>query len=112
MSYSARPASPEISGGLLHHKLATLKAAVAAACAYHEARLALDDARSSKLLSSLLAPLLALQTKLSSLRDASKHGSAEPATIQSANSAANTLNAQSSERGQPIQVQPTPQLGG
>src|SRR4051794_5328427 len=34
------------SGGLLHHKLATLKAALAAAFAYHEVKLALQDARS------------------------------------------------------------------
>ena len=102
----------KFSGGLLHHKLTTLKAALAAGFAYHEVRLALDDARSSKILSALLSPLLALQTKLSALRGALRHGSADPAAIQAANGDTSTISAESSSRGQPIQDQPTPQLGG
>jgi hypothetical protein len=102
----------KFSGGLLHHKLATLKAALAAAFAYHEVRLALGDARSSKILSALLSPLLALQTKLGSLRDGLKGGNVDSAAIDSANSDTGTIAAQSSRRGQPIQDQPTPQLGG
>lgn len=102
----------KFSGGLLHHKLTTLKAAAAAGFAYHEVRLALDDARSSKILSTLLSPLLALQTKLSALRDGLTHGTADPAAIQSANGDTSTISAESSSRGQPIQDQPTPQLGG
>jgi hypothetical protein len=100
------------SGGLLHHKLATLKAALAATFAYHEIRLALEDARSSKILSTLLSPLLALQTKLSGLRDRLQHGSVDGAAIDSANSDTSAIRAQSSQHGQPIQDQPTPQLGG
>jgi hypothetical protein len=102
----------KFSGGLLHHKLATVKAALAAGFAYHEVRLALNDARSSKILSALLSPLLALQTKLSALRDGLTHGKADPAAIQSANGDTSTISAESSSRGQPIQDQPTPQLGG
>jgi hypothetical protein len=102
----------KFSGGLLHHKLAAVKAALAAGFAYHEVRLALNDARSSKILSALLAPLLALQTKLSSLRAGFKHGTADPSTIQSANGDTSTISTESSSRGQPIQDQPTPQLGG
>ncbi len=102
----------KFSGGLFHHKLVTLKAALAAGFAYHEVRLALNDARSSKVLSTLLSPLLALQTKLSTLRGELKGGSANPGDITSANSDAGTISAQSASRGQPIQDQPTPSLGG
>ncbi len=100
------------SGGVLHHKAAVVKAALAAAFTYHEVKLALDDARSSRILSTLLSPLLALQTKLSSLRDGFKGGNLDPATIQSANADTTTISAESSRKGQPIQDQPTPQLGG
>jgi hypothetical protein len=102
----------KFSGGLLHHKLATVKAALAAAFAYHEVKLALVDARSSKILSTLLAPLLALQTKLNSLTGRLKHGSADPAAIQSAQSATDTIAAGSARAGQPVSDLPTPQLGG
>jgi hypothetical protein len=100
------------SGGLFHHKLATVKAALAAGFAYHEVRLALDDARSSKILSTLLSPLLAMQTKLSTLRSELKSGTVNPATIASTNGTAGTISAQSASHGQPIQDQPTPSLGG
>jgi hypothetical protein len=102
----------KFSGGLRHRKLATAKAAIAAGFAYHEVRLALNDARSSKILSKVLSPLLALQTKLSSLRDGLRHGNANAAEINSANGNTGSINAQSSKVGQPIQDQPTPQLGG
>jgi hypothetical protein len=100
------------SGGLFHHKLATVKAALAAGFAYHEVRLALDDARSSKILSTLLSPLLAMQTKLSTLKSELTSGTVNPATIASTNGTAGTISAQSASRGQPIQDQPTPSLGG
>jgi hypothetical protein len=101
----------KFSGGLLHHKLATVKAALAAAFAYHEVKLALVDARSSKILSTLLAPLLALQTKLSSLTGRFKHGGADPAAIQTAQSATDTIAAGSARAGQPVSDLPTPSLG-
>jgi hypothetical protein len=100
------------SGGLLHHKAAVVKAALAAAFAYHEVRLALNDARSSKVLSTVLAPLLALQTKLGSLRNSLKSGGVDSGTIQSANGDTSTIHAASAKAGQPVQDQPTPQLGG
>jgi hypothetical protein len=102
----------KFSGGLLHHKLATAKAALAAAFAYHEVKLALNDARSSKILSAALAPLLALQTRLGSLTGKLKHGSADPAAIQSAQSDTSAIGAVSARAGQPIADQPTPSLGG
>jgi hypothetical protein len=102
----------KFSGGLLHHKLATVKAALAAAFAYHEVKLALKDARSSKLLSKVLAPLLALQTKLGSLRAGLKHGKADASAINSANGDTSAASAAGSQAGQPVRDLPTPQLGG
>ncbi len=102
----------KFSGGLFHHKLATLKAALAAAFAYHEVKLALEDARHSKILSTILSPLLAFQTKLNQLHDGLRGGNADASTIQSANSDTSTISAGSARAGQPIQDQPVPQLGG
>ncbi len=99
-------------GGLLHSKAATLKAALAAAFAIHETRVALNDARSSAVLSKVLSPLLALQTKLTSLRGGLRSGRADPAAIQSANSDAASAGAASKSAGQPVTDQPTPSLGG
>ena len=102
----------KFSGGLFHHKLATVKAALAAGFAYHEVRLALNDARSSKILSTLLSPLLALQTKLSALRGELQSGNVNPASITSANSDASSISSQSASKGQPIQDQSPPSLTG
>jgi hypothetical protein len=101
----------KFSGGLFHHKLATLKAALAAAFAYHEVKLALEDARSSKLLSTVLAPLLALQNKLASLQSRLKGGHVDQSVIESANSSAGEAGTSGAAAGQPISDQPTPQLG-
>jgi hypothetical protein len=100
----------KLGGGLLKNKKAKLKAALAAAFAYHEVKIALKDARSSKLLSKALAPLLALQTKLSSMRSGLKRG--DTSQVNSANAAAGQANSASSAAGQPIADQPTPSLGG
>jgi hypothetical protein len=102
----------KFSGGLFHHKLATLKAALAAAFAYHEVKLALEDARSSKLLSTVLAPLLALQNKLGSLQSRLKGGHVDQSLIESASSSAGQVSTNGAAAGQPISDQPTPQLGG
>lgn len=99
-------------GGLLHHKLATAKAALAAAFAYHEVKLALNDARSSKLLSTLLAPLLALQDRLNSLTGGLRHGSVDQTAIDSAQSDTSTIAAGSARAGQPVSDLATPSLGG
>jgi hypothetical protein len=96
------------SGGLFHHKLATIKAALAAAFAYHEVKLALTDARSSAILRKVLAPLLALQTGLHSLASDLHHGKVNPGAITSANSSASQASAASKQAGQPVTDQPTP----
>ena len=100
----------KLRGGLFHNVGAKAKAAAAAAFAYHEVKLALADARSSKLLSTLLAPVLALQTKLGSLGPALKHG--DTSGVAAANSDVNSVGSAASAAGQPISDQPTPSLGG
>jgi hypothetical protein len=102
----------KFSGGLLRHKVATIKAGLAAAFAYHEVKLALHDARSSKLLSKALSPLLALQTKLGSLATGLKHGSVDSSAIASANAAVGQTSQAGAKAGQPISDQATPQFGG
>lgn len=94
------------------HKLAIAKAGLAAAFAYHETKLALNDARSSPLLSKLLAPLLGLQNRLSSLSTSLRGGSVNGAAIQSTSSDVNAVSAAGAKNGQPITDQPTPALGG
>jgi hypothetical protein len=94
--------SGAFSGGLFHHKLATIKAALAAAFAYHEVKLALTDARSSKILSTLLSPLLAVQTKFHSLVSGLKQGTVDPGSILSANSLTGQASQASASAGQSI----------
>jgi hypothetical protein len=100
------------SGGLLHHKLATLKAALAAAFAYHEVKLALTDARSSKILSTLLSPLLALQTKFHSIVAGLRSGSVDSSAIQTANSLTGQASAAGAKAGQNIKDLAPASLGG
>ena len=100
----------KLGGGLFHNKLTKVKAALAAAFAYHEVKLALVDARSSKLLSRVLAPLLALQDKLNAMKSGIGHG--DTSQVAAANSAADAAGSAASSAGQPISDQPTPSLGG
>jgi hypothetical protein len=99
-------------GGLLKHKLALVKAGLAGLFAYHELKLALADARASPLLSKLLAPILALQTKLQALAARLRGGHADAAAIGQANSDVSGLNRLAGQAGQPVADQPTPALGG
>jgi hypothetical protein len=111
--YIYKPFKEGTFSGGLHHKLATVKAALAAAFAYHKLKLAMTDARSTKILSALLSPILSLQTKLAGLnKNGLRNGTVDPAAIESANGNASAISAQSASRGQSIQDQPTPQLGG
>ncbi|PZR65857.1 MAG: hypothetical protein DLM63_10765 [Solirubrobacterales bacterium] len=75
-----------IRGGLLHHKLALVKAGLAGLFAYHEIKLAIMDARASPILSKLLTPLDALGAKLSALGTSIKGGHVDPAAVASTNS--------------------------
>ncbi len=100
----------QLSGGVFHNPAAKLKALVAASFAYHEVRLALDDARASPTLSRVLAPLLALQDRLKTLHAGLHAG--DISQVAPANSALNSVGGLAGAAGQPISDQPTPTLGG
>ena len=69
---------------------------------YHELKIAADDAKSSKLLSPLVAPLTAAGDKLSSLKTSITHGSVNEADIESVNSQLGQIGSTASASGQSI----------
>jgi hypothetical protein len=96
---------PIKAGVLSHptaHKLALVKAGLASVFVYHELKIAADDAKSSKLLSPLVAPLTAAGDKLSSLKTSIAHGSVNEADIESVNSQLGQIGSTASASGQPI----------
>ncbi len=99
-------------GGLRTSKAAYLKGGLAGLFAYHEVRLALTDAQSSPLLSKLVSPLTALQSKMAALGSGLKRGQANPGAIASTNTLVSSVRGKSAQAGQPVTDQPTPQLGG
>jgi hypothetical protein len=101
--YKARGFSPPS-----RHKAAIVKAGLAAAFAYHETKIALQDARASKILSKLVAPVLALQTGLSSLATRLKGGNLDASGIESTNNTVNSLQSQSSSVGAAIKDRTPP----
>jgi hypothetical protein len=89
---------PFRSGGFsppTQHKAAIVKAGVAGLFAYHEAKLALQDAQASPTLSKLVAPLTALQRQLSGLGTRLKGGSLDASGINAANASVNGITSQS-----------------
>ncbi len=83
--YIYEPAkSGTFSGSPLDHKAALVKAGLAGLFAYHELKLALQDAKQSPLLSRLAASVAALGAKLKGLVPGLKSGSVSSATIDSA----------------------------
>ncbi len=99
-------------GGLRTSKAAYLKGGLAGLFAYHEVKVALVDAKSSPLLTKLVSPLTALQTKMQALGSGLKRGQADPAAIASTNTLVSSVRGKSAHAGQPVTDQPTPQLGG
>jgi hypothetical protein len=70
--------------GLLHplsHPVATAKAGLAATFVYHELKLAVADAKSSKILSGLFSPVVAVADKVKSLGSSLSGGAADAAAI-------------------------------
>ncbi len=99
---------PVKAGDLAHpliHKLALVKAALAAAFVYHELKLALHDAQSSPTLSKLVSPITDLSAKLSGLGSSLKHGQVNPADVTQANGSIGSIHQQASSAGQPITEQ-------
>lgn len=96
---------PIKAGDLKHpfeHKLTLIKAAAAALFVYHELKIAADDVKSSKILSTLFAPLTAAATKLSSLKDSIKDGTVNSSDITDLNSQFDQIKSTASSKGQSI----------
>lgn len=84
------------------HKAALAKAAVAAAFAYHELKIALTDAQSSPTLSKLVSPLTALHQRLTDLHGQLKGGHFDPSQIDQVNGQISNLHQQSAGAGAKI----------
>jgi hypothetical protein len=96
---------PVKAGALKHplsHKLTLVKAGLAAAFVYHELKLAANDTKSSKVLSTLFAPLTLAAEKLNSLKSSIVGGSASEADIDNINTQLAQIGSTASAKGQPI----------
>ena len=101
---------PLKAGELTHplsHKVATIKAALAAAFTYHELKLALADAQADPTLSHLVAPITALQNKINGLGSGLKGGQVNASQIEDANGSIGSIHSLAAAAGQPI-VEQTP----
>ena len=88
--------NPIKSGALkdpLAHKLTLVKAGLAALFVAHELRLAVDDAKQSKVLKPIVAPLTAAASKLDGLKSSITGGSVSPSDLDG-------INTQLSQAGQ------------
>lgn len=104
---------PAKTGELTHpflHKLATIKAALAALFVYHELKLALKDAQADPTLSKLVAPITALQNRFHGLSGQARSGAASAASVGGLDSLVSSVKQQSAALGHPIaeQVPATP----
>jgi hypothetical protein len=88
---------------LFSHKLTVIKAVAAGLFVDHEVKLALADAKGSKLLSHVLAPLAAIGGVLAIIRTSIEHHHPNAQAITSANSNISSAEFKSSTAGQPIQ---------
>ena len=93
------------SGGLLKHKFALVKAGLAGLFAYHELKLAIQDAQASPKLQKLIAPVTALGDKLKSIGDSAKSGHIDESTINSANGDVTSLSGLAQQAGISIKPQ-------
>ena len=84
------------------HKLALAKAGLAAVFVYHELKLAADNAKSSKLLRPLVAPLTAAGAKLNSLKTSITGGSVNASEIDGVNSQLAQIKSTAAANGQSI----------
>lgn len=99
---------PLKAGELTHplsHKVATVKAALAAVFTYHELKLALAAAQADPTLSHLVAPITDLQNKMSGLGSSLKSGSVNSSQIEDANGSIASIHSGAAAAGQPITEQ-------
>jgi hypothetical protein len=92
----------------LQHKVAVVKAALAAAFVIHELKIARTDAQASPLLSKLFSPLTALAATLAAVVASLKHGNPDVSSISSANGAIGTIKSASSSAGANITEKTAP----
>ena len=96
---------PIKAGALKHpaaHKVALVKAGLAALFVYHELKLAAENAKSSKLLRPLVAPLTAAGAKLNSLKTSIIGGSVNASEIDGVNSQLAQIKSKAAANGQSI----------
>lgn len=96
---------PIRAGDLSHpllHKLTFVKAGLAGLFVYHELKLALTDARADPTLSKIVAPIMTLEAKISSLAAGIRSGHANPAAISQANGSIGSIGQLASGAGQSI----------
>ena len=85
------------------HKLTIIKAVAAGLFVEHEVKIALADAKGSRLLSHVLAPLAAVGTGIALIRASIESHHPNAQAINSANSSIASAKFDSSSAGQPIQ---------
>jgi hypothetical protein len=100
--YIYKPFKAGVFGRPSTHKVALVKAAVAALFVYHEIKLAARDVKSSKILSTLFAPLTFLANKFSALRAQFLGGKYNAADINAAEAAGSSIGKTSAAAGYPV----------
>jgi hypothetical protein len=96
---------PVKAGDLHHpfeHKLTLVKAGLASVFVYHELKTAAQDAHSSKILSTLFAPLSAAADKIKALGGSLTGGSASPSEVNSLSSQLTQIGSTAASKGQSI----------
>jgi hypothetical protein len=89
----------------LSHKATVLAAGLAGLFIYHELKYASKDAKASKLLKPLVAPIEAIGTKLSAARSSLASGKANPAELQGVKSELDKVASGAAAKGKPIPEQ-------
>jgi hypothetical protein len=96
---------PFKAGDLRHpllHKVALLKAALAGVFVYHELRLAAQDVRASKLLSTLFAPITLVADKIAGFKTSLATGRASAPQVEGISSELATLSSAAASKGSAI----------
>jgi hypothetical protein len=97
--------TPYKAGDFKHpllHKAKLLKAGLAGLFVYHELKVAAADAKSSKLLNALVAPLSAVASKVQTAKSELVGGKVNPAGIGSVKTELEQVASSAAAKGQPI----------
>jgi hypothetical protein len=99
---------PLKAGDLAHpftHKLTVVKAALAGGFVVHELKLALHDAQADPTLSKLVAPITAVENKLSGTASSIRSGHPDTSRLDSVNGDIGSIHSQAASAGQAITEQ-------